>query len=79
MEVVIVVGDSIGEFNWIIWVCEGLVCYSVCVFVLVVGDNWFVLGKVGIYCMMWISFKVILCVEFNCELYEVYDNVKDYL
>lgn len=79
VELVIVVGDSIGELGWIIWVCEGLICYSVCVFVLVVGDNCLLLGKVGIYCMMCISFKVILCVEFNCELYEVYDNVKDYL
>lgn len=79
VESAIVAGDSIGESNWTIWVRESSVCHSACVFVLAAGDNRLVSGKVGIHRMMRISSKATSRAELNRELYEVYDNVKDYL
>ncbi|WP_411852776.1 hypothetical protein ACLB90_16060 [Stenotrophomonas sp. LGBM10] len=79
VEAAIVAGDSIGESNWTIWVREGSVCHSACVFVLAAGDNRLVSGKVGIHRMMRISSKATSRAELNRELHEVYDNVKDYL
>ncbi|WP_422505530.1 hypothetical protein [Stenotrophomonas sp. GZD-301] len=79
VESAIVAGDSIGESNWTIWVREGSVCHSACVFVLAAGDNRLVSGKVGIHRMMRISSKATSRAELNRELHEVYDNVKDYL
>jgi len=79
VEAAIVAGDRIGESNWTIWVREGSVCHSACVFVLAAGDNRLVSGKVGIHRMMRISSKATSRAELNRELHEVYDNVKDYL
>ncbi|MEN5427474.1 hypothetical protein ABE522_14100 [Stenotrophomonas pennii] len=79
VESAIVAGDGIGESNWTIWVREGSVCHSACVFVLAAGDNRLVSGKVGIHRMMRISSKATSRAELNRELHEVYDNVKDYL
>lgn len=79
VESAIVAGDSIGESNWTIWVREGSICHSACVFVLAAGDNRLVSGKVGIHRMMRISSKATSRAELNRELHEVYDNVKDYL
>lgn len=79
VESAIVAGDSIGESNWTIWVREGSVCHSACVFVLAAGDNRLVSGKVGIHRMMRISSMATSRAELNRELQEVYDNVKDYL
>jgi len=79
VEAAIVAGDSIGESNWTIWVREGSVCHSACVFVLAAGDNRLVSGKVGIHRMMRISSKATSRGELNRELQQVYDNVKDYL
>lgn len=79
VESAIVAGDNIGESNWTIWVREGSVCHSACVFVLAAGDNRLVSGKVGIHRMMRISSKATSRAELNRELYEVYGNVKDYL
>ena len=62
-----------------IWVREGSICHSACVFVLAAGDNRLVSGKVGIHRMMRISSKATSRAELNRELHEVYDNVKDYL
>ena len=39
VESAIVAGDSIGESGWTIWVREGSICHSACVFVLAAGDN----------------------------------------
>lgn len=79
MESAIVAGDSIGESGWTIWVREGSICHSACVFVLAAGDNRLLSGKVGIHRMMRISSKATSRAELNRELHEVYDNVKDYL
>jgi hypothetical protein len=67
VESAIVAGDSIGESGWTIWVREGSICHSACVFVLAAGDNRLLSGKVTSRA------------ELNRELHEVYDNVKDYL
>ena len=55
VESAIVAGDSIGESGWTIWVREGSICHSACVFVLAAGDNRLLSGKVGIHRMMRIS------------------------
>ncbi len=79
VEAAIVAGDSIGESGWTIWVREGSVCHSACVFVLAAGDNRLISGKVGIHRMMRISSTATSRAELNKELHAVYDNVKDYL
>ena len=79
VEAAIVAGDSIGESHWTIWVREGSVCHSACVFVLAAGDNRLVSGRVGIHRMMRISSEATSRAELNRELNEVYGNVKDYL
>ena len=79
VEAAIVAGDSIGESGWTIWVREGSICHSACVFVLAAGDNRLISGKVGIHRMMRISSTATSRAELNKELQEVYDNVKDYL
>ncbi|MBD9534995.1 hypothetical protein IB227_03920 [Stenotrophomonas sp. STM01] len=79
VEAAIVAGDSIGESGWTIWVREGSICHSACVFVLAAGDNRLISGKVGIHRMMRISSTATSRAELNKELHEVYDNVKDYL
>ncbi len=79
VEAAIVAGDSIGESGWTIWVREGSICHSACVFVLAAGDNRLISGKVGIHRMMRISSSATSRAELNKELHQVYDNVKDYL
>lgn len=79
VEAAIVAGDSIGESGWTVWVREGSICHSACVFVLAAGDNRLISGQVGIHRMMRISSTATSRAELNKELQEVYDNVKDYL
>lgn len=79
VEAAIRVGDQIGESGWTIWVREGSVCHSACVFVLAAGDNRLLAGKVGIHRMMRISSKATSRAELNEELQQVYGKVKDYL
>ncbi len=79
VEAAIRAGDAIGESNWTIWVREGSICHSACVFVLAAGDNRLIAGKVGIHRMMRISSRATSRAELNRELQEVYGNVKDYL
>ena len=79
VEAAIRAGDAIGEANWTIWVREGSICHSACVFVLAAGDNRLVAGKVGIHRMMRISSRATSRAELNRELREVYGNVKEYL
>jgi len=79
VEAAIRAGDAIGEANWTIWVREGSICHSACVFVLAAGDNRLIAGKVGIHRMMRISSRATSRAELNRELHEVYGNVKDYL
>ena len=79
VEAAIRAGDQIGESGWTIWVREGSVCHSACVFVLAAGDNRLLAGKVGIHRMMRISSKATSRAELNAELQLVYGNVRDYL
>ena len=79
VEAAIRAGDQIGESGWTIWVREGSVCHSACVFVLAAGDNRLLAGKVGIHRMMRISSKATSRAELNEELQQVYARVKDYL
>ncbi|MCD7099695.1 hypothetical protein [Stenotrophomonas sp. MMGLT7] len=79
VEAAIRAGDAIGESGWTIWVREGSICHSACVFVLAAGDNRLVSGKVGIHRMMRISSRATSRAELNRELHEVYGSVKDYL
>ncbi len=79
VEAAIRAGDTIGESKWTIWVREGSICHSACVFVLAAGDNRLVAGKVGIHRMMRISSKATSRAELNRQLREVYGNAKDYL
>lgn len=79
VEAAIRVGDQIGASGWTIWVREGAVCHSACVFVLAAGDNRLLAGKVGIHRMMRISSKATSRSELNDELQQVYGKVKDYL
>ena len=79
VEAAIRAGDQIGESGWTIWVREGSVCHSACVFVLAAGDNRVLAGKVGIHRMMRISSKATSRAELNAELQQVYGNVRDYL
>ena len=79
VEAAVVAGDQIGETGWTIWVREGSVCHSACVFVLAAGDNRLISGRVGIHRMMRISSAATSRAELNKELHAVYDSVKDYL
>jgi len=79
VEAAIRAGDQIGGSGWTIWVREGSVCHSACVFVLAAGDNRLLAGKVGIHRMMRISSKASSRAELNEELQQVYANVRDYL
>lgn len=79
VEAAIRAGDQIGESGWTMWVREGSVCHSACVFVLAAGDNRLLAGKVGIHRMMRISSKATSRAELNDELQQVYGNVRDYL
>ncbi|MFT4248768.1 MAG: hypothetical protein QM581_12205 [Pseudomonas sp.] len=79
VEAAIRAGDAIGASHWTVWVREGSICHSACVFVLAAGDNRLIAGKVGIHRMMRISSKATSRAELRDELQQVYGNVKDYL
>ena len=72
-------GDAIGANGWTIWVREGSVCHSACVFVLGAGDNRMISGKVGVHRIIRMSSTATTRSELNEELRGVYDRVKDYL
>lgn len=72
-------GDAIGASGWTIWVREGSVCHSACVFVLGAGDNRMISGKVGVHRIIRMSSTATTRSELNEELRGVYDRVKDYL
>ncbi|MFC6182983.1 COG3904 family protein [Pseudoxanthomonas japonensis] len=72
-------GDAIGAGGWTIWVREGSVCHSACVFVLGAGDNRMISGKVGVHRIIRMSSTATTRAELNEELRGVYDRVKDYL
>ena len=72
-------GDAIGASGWTIWVREGSICHSACVFVLGAGDNRMISGKVGVHRIIRMSSTATTRSELNEELRGVYDRVKDYL
>ena len=72
-------GDGIAESQWTIWVREGAVCHSACVFVLAAGDMRMISGRVGIHRIIRMSSTATTRAELNRELRVVYDRVRDYL
>ncbi len=79
VEDAIKAGDAIGASRWTIWVREGSVCHSACVFVLGAGDNRLISGKVGVHRIIRMSSTATTRAELNDELRGVYGRVKDYL
>ena len=72
-------GDVIAESRWTIWVRDGAVCHSSCVFVLAGGDTRLIGGRVGIHRIIRMSSTATTRVELNAELRAVYDRVRSYL
>ena len=72
-------GDRIAESRWTVWVREGAVCHSACVFILGAGDVRMISGRVGIHRIIRMSSTATTRVELNRELRAVYDRVRDYL
>lgn len=79
VEDAIKAGDVIGADGWTIWVREGSICHSACVFVLGAGDNRLISGKVGVHRIIRMSSTATTRAELNDELRGVYGRVKDYL
>ena len=71
-------GDAIGDAHWTIWVREGSVCHSACVFILAAGDNRIVSGDVGIHRIIRLHSDATTRAELEAELRTVHDNIKDY-
>ena len=71
-------GDAIGDSHWTIWVREGSVCHSACVFILAAGDNRIVSGDVGIHRIIRLHSAATTRAELEAELRTVHDNIKDY-
>ncbi|MCW5579959.1 MAG: hypothetical protein KIS72_01255 [Luteimonas sp.] len=72
-------GDRIAESRWTVWVREGAVCHSACVFILGAGDVRMISGRVGIHRIIRMSSTATTRVELNRELRAVYNRVRDYL
>jgi len=72
-------GDRIAESRWTVWVREGAVCHSACVFILAAGDVRMVSGRVGIHRIIRMSSSATTRAELNRELRAVYSRVRDYL
>lgn len=72
-------GDRIAESRWTVWVREGAVCHSACVFVLAAGDMRMISGRVGIHRIIRMSSTATTRAELNRELRAVYDRVRNYL
>jgi hypothetical protein len=71
-------GDAIGGSGWTIWVREGSVCHSSCVFVLGAGDVRMISGRVGIHRIIRMSSTATTRMQLNKELRAVYGRVRDY-
>lgn len=72
-------GDTIGATHWTVWVREGDVCHSACVFILAAGDNRLISGKVGIHRIIRLHSDATTRAELEQELRAVHDQIKDYL
>jgi ATP-dependent protease ClpP protease subunit len=71
-------GDVIADSGWTIWVREGDMCHSACVFVLAAGDNRLVSGPVGIHRIIRLQSQATTRAELDAELRGVHDNIKAY-
>jgi hypothetical protein len=79
VEDAIQVGDYIAESRWTIWVREGAICHSACVFILSAGDTRMIAGQVGIHRIIRMSSTATTRAQLNAELRVVYERVRDYL
>jgi ATP-dependent protease ClpP protease subunit len=79
VEDAIQVGDFIAESRWTIWVREGAICHSACVFILSAGDTRMIAGRVGIHRIIRMSSTATTRAQLNAELRVVYERVRDYL
>lgn len=79
VEEAIRAGDVIAESSWTIWVRDGAVCHSSCVFLLAGGDTRLISGRVGIHRIIRMSSSASTRAELNRELRAVYGRVRDYL
>lgn len=71
-------GDAIGDSHWTIWVREGDMCHSACVFILAAGDNRLISGPVGIHRIIRLHSDATTRAELEQELRAVHDRIKDY-
>lgn len=71
-------GDTIGDSHWTIWVREGDLCHSACVFILAAGDNRLISGPVGIHRIIRLHSDATTRAELEQELRAVHDRIKDY-
>jgi ATP-dependent protease ClpP protease subunit len=71
-------GDVIGDAHWTIWVREGDMCHSACVFILAAGDNRLVSGAVGIHRIIRLHSQASTRAELDAELGVVHDRIKAY-
>ena len=71
-------GDVIADSGWTIWVREGDMCHSACVFVLAAGDNRLISGPVGIHRIIRLQSQATTRAELDAELRGVHDNIKAY-
>jgi len=71
-------GDTIADSHWTIWVREGDMCHSACVFILAAGDNRLVSGPVGIHRIIRLYSKATTRAELDQELRAVHDRIKGY-
>lgn len=70
--------DAIGDAHWTIWVREGSLCHSACVFILAAGDNRIVSGDVGIHRIIRLHSDATTRAELEAELRDVHDRIKEY-
>lgn len=78
VESAIRAGDLIADSHWTIWVREGSICHSACVFILGGGDNRMIAGQVGVHRLIRMSSTANTRAELNAELRAVYAHVRDY-
>ena len=71
-------GDTIADSHWTIWVREGGMCHSACVFILAAGDNRLVSGPVGVHRIIRLYSKATTRAELEQELRAVHDRIKGY-
>lgn len=71
-------GDAIGDAHWTIWVRDGSLCHSACVFILAAGDNRIISGDVGIHRIIRLHSDATTRAELEAELRDVHDRIKEY-